>query len=108
MTSLKENIDSLMEFPLNMIRPICVSVRFKTMSVQVWILAVSVPTTHRGKHKITSLNSTFVHLPQVYILIVGSQGIFGAVRLLADITYQTAHKLEGVAFVGRGDGCDIW
>ena len=90
-----------------MISPVCVSVSFKTMSMQVWILAMSIPTPHRGKHEITSLNSTLMHLPQVDILIMGSQGIFGAVRLLANIADQTADKLEGVAVVGRGDGCDV-
>lgn len=66
--------------------------------VQVGILAVSVPTANRREHGVAAWNFAFVQLAQVHSFVVGPEGPFITVRLLAEVTrYGQPRRQAGEA-----------
>lgn len=54
--------------------------------MQVGILAVSVSTAHRREHRVAAWDFAFVELAEVHGFVVGPEGPFITVCLLAEVT----------------------
>lgn len=56
--------------------------------MEIRVLTVPIPASHRGKHHVTARNFALMHLSQMHSFVVDPQGPLVAVHFVANVAHD--------------------